>query len=105
MDFGGNELLAKRISWLSQYREWKKTIKKRDNYRCVLCKSKKELNIDHYPKSLAQLIHEYKVRKPQESKTYAEFWDINNGRSLCLKCHKNTETYGKNYVSKMQRER
>lgn len=105
MDFGGNEYLAKRISWLSKYREWKKLIKERDKYKCVLCGSNKILNVDHYPKSISQLIKEYNVKKPQETKQIKEFWDINNGRTLCLGCHKKTETYGKNIMPKMQRKR
>ena len=104
VDFGGVERLSKRISWLSLYREWKKKIKKRDGHRCILCRSSRELNVDHFPKPLVQLIHETGIQKPQEAKLHVEFWDTNNGRTLCLRCHKKTETYGKNYMPKMQRE-
>ena len=100
-DFGGTEYLAKRISWLVVYRKWRLAVKKRDNFQCVDCRNKKNLNVDHYPVSLVELIRKYKIKEPQEAKKYREFWNINNGRTLCIPCHKKTETYGRNFVQKV----
>lgn len=100
-DFGGTELLAKRISWLSIYREWKKAVKERDKYKCIECGNNNSLNIDHYPISLRELIAKHNINFPQEAKKYSKFWDINNGRTLCVSCHKLTKTYGRNFVQKM----
>lgn len=99
-DFGGTDYIVNRVRSLSIYRDWKKEIIKRDK-QCIKCGKKKTLNVDHYPISLVELIRKYNVKKPQETKQYKEFWDINNGRALCLKCHKKTDTYGKNFVQKV----
>lgn len=102
-DFGGAEYLAKRISWLTLYREWRLVVKKKDGFKCIECGNKNNLNVDHYPVPLAELIRKYKIQKPQEAKKYREFRNIKNGRTLCIPCHKQTPTYGKNFVQKMQR--
>lgn len=97
-DFGGTQHIAKRIAWLQAYRIWKNEIKVRDKFKCVQCGNTNKLNVDHYPIPLAILIKKYDIKKPQEAKEFKEFWDINNGRTLCLLCHKETDTYGKNFM-------
>ena len=63
-----------------EYRLWRKSVFERDNWTCIWCGSKKELQADHI-------------------KRFAEFpelrFAIDNGRTLCRKCHLTTETYGK----------
>ena len=102
-DFGGVEYLAKRISWLILYRKWRKEIRERDGNKCVQCGDVSQLNVDHYPVSLRDLIERTGISKPQEAKAHEVFWDTNNGRTLCVSCHKKTDTYGKNHMSTMQR--
>mgnify|MGYP001609687887 CR=1 FL=1 len=62
-----------------EYKEWRKKVFERDNYICVLCKAKgKYLNADHIkPFSLYP-----KLR-----------FEVNNGRTLCIDCHKQTDTF------------
>lgn len=66
----------------SEYTEWRKQVFARDNYLCVLGGK------DHGNKLEADHI-----------KPFAEYpelrLDINNGRTLCKDCHKQTETYGR----------
>lgn len=63
-----------------EYRDWRKSVFQRDNYTCQIClKRGGILNADHI-KSFAR---------------YPELrLDLNNGRTLCLDCHKQTDTYG-----------
>jgi len=100
-DFGGTGHLTKRISWLTIYRRWRLAVKQKDGFKCIECGNRNDLNVDHYPISLAELIRKYKIERPQEAKEHREFWDIENGRTLCVSCHKQTQTYGKNIVQKM----
>lgn len=102
-DFGGTEYIAKKISWLSKYKIWKKEIKTRDKFKCVKCGDNKNLNVDHYPISLTALIKKYHIEKPQVAVRFKKFWDVDNGRTLCINCHKKTETYGKNFMQKVRR--
>lgn len=60
--------------------EWRKQVFERDNYTCQECGSRGgRLNADHI--------------KPWCIFPELRF-DINNGRTLCIKCHKKTDTYG-----------
>lgn len=68
----------------TDYKEWRKSVFERDNYKCVFCGSRGVLNADHII-SFAKLIEENNMEK---------LWNINNGRTLCVPCHKNTDTYG-----------
>lgn len=73
-----NKNLAVRKSL--EYRTWRESIFKRDDWTCVLCKVRGvKLEADHIKKF----------------SNYPELrFDINNGRTLCIPCHKMTDTYG-----------
>ena len=69
--------------------DWRKKVFERDDYTCKECGVKGgKLQADHIlPYSLFE---EYR-------------WDLDNGRTLCVDCHKKTDTYG-NKVKKLKRE-
>lgn len=63
----------------AEYKIWRKSVFERDDYTCVLCKQRGgRLNADHI--------------KPFSIFIELRF-DINNGRTLCVDCHKKTETF------------
>lgn len=71
----------------TKYRLWREAVFKRDNWTCVWCGARSGsgvavvLNADHV-KSFAY---------------YPELrFDINNGRTLCISCHRKTDTYANN---------
>ena len=66
-----------------EYKLWRRAVFERDNYNCIWCGNNKggNLNADHI-KSFA---------------LYPELrFAIDNGRTLCIDCHKTTESYLKN---------
>jgi hypothetical protein len=71
----------KRIRKSNEYKEWRMAVYKRDNYTCQVCgKVGVELVADHI--------------KPFSVFPELRF-DVNNGRTLCVNCHKKTLTYGR----------
>lgn len=63
-----------------QYKEWRISVFERDNFTCQQCgKVGGDLNADH----IKQFAHFSKLR-----------FNIDNGRTLCVECHKATSTYG-----------
>lgn len=62
-----------------EYKLWRQSVFLRDNFVCIWCGSKEKIEADHI-------------------KPFAYFpelrFAIDNGRTLCRKCHKTTDTYG-----------
>ena len=76
-----NELIRKSL----EYKLWRKAVFTRDGFKCVWCGSNKNIKADHI--------------KPFA--TFPELrFEIDNGRTLCDKCHRTTDTYGKNCLGK-----
>jgi hypothetical protein len=64
----------------TEYTNWRKKVFERDDYTCLFCKKRGgDLVADH--------IKPFSIFKDLRL-------DINNGRTLCQKCHHETETYG-----------
>lgn len=76
---GGITPIHKLIRNSAIYKLWRESVFKRDNWTCKFCgKRGVELQADHI-------------------KTFAYFpklrFDIDNGRTLCVDCHRKTDTY------------
>lgn len=95
---GYNTTLVRKIRQLEMYRIWRVSVLNRDNYTCQECKQKGgRLNVDHHLLSFASLIIQRAIKSLDEAKICKELWDIHNGKTLCISCHKKTKTYGVNY--------
>lgn len=78
---GGLTSINAKIRNSLEYKEWRSGVFKRDNYVCVIGGKDhgNKLHADHV-KSFA---HYPELR-----------FDLSNGRTLCINCHKETENYG-----------
>ena len=81
-----------------QYINWRKSVFERDNYTCQECKKiGGKLHVDHI-KPFSDIISELRKEFGTEN-LYSKaleclaLWDTNNGRTLCVDCHKKTDTY------------
>lgn len=77
---GGTTAEAQNIRGSARYRNWRTAVFLRDNYTCQDCGARGcELNADHI-------------------KPFSQFpelrFEVSNGRTLCVPCHKDTPTYG-----------
>ena len=102
---GGKKSLYETIRNCSKYKEWRKLVFKRDNYTCQLCGDNKggNLNADHIV-PFAMLLQKYNVNNFEIAENCQALWDINNGRTLCIKCHYKTKTFGEG-TKKLLRKR
>lgn len=97
---GGITNLYRRIRTLAKYYRWRKIILKRDKHKCVLCGTTEKLIVDHYPKSLFEIIKENNITTTYEANQCQELWDTMNGRVLCVSCHIKTDNYGEKIKQK-----
>ena len=65
-------------------KQWRKAIFERDDYRCIGCGMKSAQGI----KVILHADHIWPFSQFPRLR-----FDINNGRTLCIECHKQTETY------------
>lgn len=84
--FGFTTPERKRAMQHRLYKEWRKSVFERDDYTCKECGLRGvELHADHI-------------------KPWAFFdklrYDINNGRTLCVDCHRETDTWGYRAINK-----
>lgn len=76
---GGTTKEAAKIRGSVEYKAWRVSVFERDNYTCVLCgQVGGQLNADHI--------------QPFAFYPHLRF-ELSNGRTLCVPCHKNTDTY------------
>lgn len=85
---GGITPLVTKIRNCFLYRQWRSDIFTRDNFTCQICgKRGGKLEADHYPKKFSQVFSENKITTFLQAMMCEEFWNINNGRTLCVLCH------------------
>ncbi len=91
----GGKALRESIRGCLKYIIWRESIFKRDKFTCVMCGSLgSKLNVDHYPKTFQEIKESNFIRDIESALLCGEFWDINNGRTLCIECHRKTDTWG-----------
>lgn len=97
---GGKTELTKRLRTFSKYRLWRESIFRKDNWTCVWCGARHGngkaivFNADHI-KPFYLLIKENNVATVEQALDCKELWEVENGRTLCVSCHQNTETWGR----------
>lgn len=93
---GGITPLFASIRQCFEYKQWRTSIFERDNYTCQTCGERGvELNVDHYPKTFAQIISQYNIKSIEEALQCEELWSLENNRTLCVPCHRLTPTWGR----------
>lgn len=90
--------ISRAIRDSSRYKDWRIRVYKRDRYTCQECgaKTKKGLKVQihaHHIKEFFELVEEYpnieEIYKKDPYKLINDeyFWNIENGKTLCVECH------------------
>ena len=71
-----------------EYKLWRTAVFKRDNWTCQTC-GKRGIKLNaHHIKRVIDIIKEYKLKTLEDAINCQELWDINNGVTLSVDCHK-----------------
>lgn len=82
------------IRRLDEMKIWRMSVFLRDKYICQIClKHCSNLQADHI-NPLCALVEQNGISTIQQAVECKELWNIENGRTLCIPCHKQTDTYG-----------
>ncbi len=93
---GGITLLTKQIRSCFKYRQWRSDVFTKDDFTCQKCFMKSGVGMivyleAHHEKEFNKIIEEHKIRTLEEALNCEELWNINNGETLCDKCHNKTK--------------
>lgn len=76
-----------------RYRKWRSDVFMRDDFTCRICGKKGgKIQADHI-KPFSIIIEENIIKTLEQALECEELWNIYNGRTLCIECHKETDTY------------
>ena len=91
--------IRQRLHCSYQWARWRKAVFKRDNWTCKKCNQRGgRLNVHHYKVSFSKILSCLEKRVGiknlyETAINYKPLWDIKNGQTLCIKCHKETNNY------------
>ncbi len=75
------------------YTVWRKSVFERDDYTCQTCGARGvPIHADHI-EAFSILLKKHGVSSVQSALICADLWDVSNGRTLCVPCHKKTPNY------------
>jgi hypothetical protein len=92
---GGKTKINESIRSCSKYIQTRNACYERDNYTCQNKDCNQiggKLNADHI-KNFSLIIKEYNIKTLEEALKCDALWDLNNLRTLCEPCHKETKHY------------
>ena len=84
---GGISSLRQLLGNTIEYKQWRESIFKRDDFTCQWCRKRgTRLHVDHI-KMFSFLRDKNNVKKVKDALNCKVLWDLNNGQTLCKKCH------------------
>jgi len=119
---GGITSLETRIRTMPEYYQWRSKVFQKDNYTCSDCGARNgegkhiELNAHHiksFRNIFIEFLNEYNQFSPCDDKgvlerlaiKYEPFWDVDNGVTLCEKCHNEKKIFTGNQYIKIGEEK
>jgi len=91
---GGSSRLNFAVRRLTEHRKWMDAVVRRDG-TCVRCGATTDLEA-HHKTPLAKLIALHGITTREQARNCAPLWDLNNGETLCERCH--CEHHGRKYT-------
>lgn len=85
---GGVTELSTRIRNSSNYKQWRQSIFIRDNFTCQRCSERGNIIHAHHLYRFSKIINDYNIESFNEAENCDMLWNIDNGITLCKKCHK-----------------
>lgn len=89
---GGISKLNSLIRQGSRYKKWRKDVMERDDFTCQLCNKRGgDKEVDHFPVAFCVIMEYHQIKTYEQALACEKLWDIANGRTLCVECHRVTK--------------
>lgn len=85
--------IQQKIRDLSLYKEWRTKCFERDNYTCRKCHQRGGCLEIHHFSPLSKIIRQNNLKNIEQAKKCTELFDVNNGITVCISCHKAIDKY------------
>jgi len=85
---GGVSPLRESVRHSSKYKEWRLAVFERDKFTCVNCHNVGGILNAHHIEKFSSIFDKFKIKTLKQAFKCKELWDVNNGVTLCEKCHK-----------------
>jgi 5-methylcytosine-specific restriction endonuclease McrA len=80
-----------------KYKNWQRKVFINNDWTCQNCKKKGNGTLHaHHKKDFSSLLKKYHIKTLEQALSCEELWYPNNGETLCISCHKKTDTYPPN---------
>jgi hypothetical protein len=86
LDYGLTDLYSK-IRASDYHTRWHRLVLKKDEFTCQNCGQKHGDLEAHHLVPFAKILRDNSVTTLEEAKNCEFLWDIDNGQTLCMKCH------------------
>lgn len=91
--WNGRTPIVEQIRKCIEYRQWRSDVFTRDDFTCQECGVRGgKLHVDHI-KQFAFIVAENQIITMQQAVECSELWNLNNGRTLCVSCHRSVPVY------------
>lgn len=84
---GGITPFNQQIRKTYEYRQWRSDVFTRDDFTCQECGQRGCYLHSHHIKSFSSIMQFYEITTLEEALSCEELWNINNGITLCKRCH------------------
>uniref|UniRef100_A0A6M3M857 Nuclease associated modular domain-containing protein n=1 Tax=viral metagenome TaxID=1070528 RepID=A0A6M3M857_9ZZZZ len=88
----GRTPLVQRVRHCRKYKEWIKSVFEKDDYTCQDCRKRGIKLVAHHRKSFSRIWTENKIETYKQALDCKELWNIDNGKTLCIDCHRRYNT-------------
>lgn len=80
--------------------EWRSLIFERDNFTCQMpdCDKTESFLNAHHIKKFSDILQENNIKTVEDAENCKELWNINNGITLCKKCHRKIKCKEEEYA-------
>jgi len=101
---GGVAKTNDRIRHLPECRIWRLTVYERDNFLCQMpnCDKTERILNAHHIIQFSDIIQKNSIKTTEAALECKELWDLNNGITLCKKCHNKIRQKEKQYIDLFQ---